>query len=208
MEIVSQATAPKGLVLVIHSWWGLTRSFRDYADRLADAGFAVGLSDLFDGHIAFDEKEARKLRRAPRKVPMHRTLIADIDALRGRYGSAFASVGVVGFSMGGHWAIWLSQQKDLPINATILYYAARAGNFEASRSSYLAHFADHDPWVKPETRRRMEKAIASADQPYAAFDYAGTRHWFSETDRAEDYDPAAADLALRRTAQHLSEHAR
>jgi carboxymethylenebutenolidase len=50
-----------------------------------------------------------------------------------------SSLGVVGFSMGGHWAIWLSQQPDLPIGSVVLYYAARGGKFGKSRASYQAH---------------------------------------------------------------------
>lgn len=203
MEIVAPDHAPRGLVLVIHSWWGLTRSFRDYAGRLAEAGFAAGLSDLFDGKTAGDEKTARMLRRAPRKLPMYKTLTADIEEILRFGGGRFPNVGVIGFSMGGHWAVWLSQQPDLPIGSTVLYYAARSGDFAASRSAFLAHFADHDPWVKPETRRRMEKAIASANRPYAAFDYPGAGHWFAETGRPDDYDAAAAALALQRTLHHL-----
>ena len=105
--------------------------------------------------------------------------------------------------MGGHWAIWLSQRPELPIGATVLYYAARAGSFAASPSSFLAHFAEDDPWVSRSARRRMEAAIAKADRPYQAYDYPGTGHWFAEQDRVQDFHPDAAALAFRRTVEHL-----
>lgn len=81
MEIVGQARAPTGLVLIIHSWWGLTQSFRDYAEGLAGAGYAVGLSDLFDGQTASNANEAKRLRSRARKVPMYKSLISDINYL-------------------------------------------------------------------------------------------------------------------------------
>lgn len=203
MDIVCTTSKPVGHVLVVHSWWGLTPSFYDYADRLAEHGFAVGLTDLFDGRTADDIAQAQQLRRAPRRVPMYRTLIADIDHLRAAGGRTAPSVAVIGFSMGGHWAVWLSQRRDLPIRATVLYYAARAGSFASSQASFLAHFAKDDPWVRPPTRRRMEKAIAAAGRPYQAFDYPGTRHWFAEAGRQDAYHPDAAALALDRTIAHL-----
>ncbi|MCC6947499.1 MAG: dienelactone hydrolase family protein [Bradyrhizobiaceae bacterium] len=189
-------------VLVIHSWWGLTASFRVFGRALADEGFVVGLADLFDGRTAADVRQATHLRRAPRKEPMYKTLIRNIDELRAVDGT-HPAIGVVGFSMGGHWAVWLSQRPDLPIGATVLYYAARAGSFRGSRSSYLAHFAENDSWVSRASRRKMEAEIAKAGRSYTAFDYPGTAHWFAETDRRAEHAPDAAAVALERTIKYL-----
>ena len=203
MEIICGKQPPKGLVLVIHSWWGLTQSFRDYAGYLSAANFAVGLSDLFDGRTASSIAEARKLRAMPRKVPMYKSLITDIEALREFGGSSISRVNLVGFSMGGHWAVWLSQRPDLAISSTALYYAARGGSFAESKVSFMAHFAENDPWVSKSARRNMERQIAKAKCEYTSFDYAGTEHWFAETGQVEQYDAAAAQLALERTIAHF-----
>jgi carboxymethylenebutenolidase len=203
MRIVSLSKKPSGCVLVIHSWWGLTPSFDGYAKQLANEGFVVGLSDLFDGETASDIEAAKRLRRAPRRMPMYRSLFADIEELARSGPPGTESVAVAGFSMGGHWAVWLSQRPDLPIRSTVLYYAARAGSFKDSRSSFLAHYAEDDPWVSRASRRKMEGELVKAGRPYKAFDYAGSRHWFAESDRTAEYDEEAAELAFRRTVQHL-----
>lgn len=202
MEILCDANSPAGRILIIHSWWGLTRSFRAYARRLCEHGYAVGLSDLYDGRIATDQAQATALRRRPRRVPMYRTLTADIRDLLASHGGG-DSVALIGFSMGGHWAVWLAQRPDLPVRSVVLYYAARAGDFSQSRASFLAHFADDDPWVSRSARRNMERALSRAGRDYAAHDYPETRHWFAESACTAEYDDQAAGLAFRRTVAHI-----
>ncbi|MEI2774419.1 MAG: alpha/beta fold hydrolase [Tetrasphaera sp.] len=185
----------RGRVLVIHSWWGLTDSFRRYADSLAAAGFRVVVPDLFGGATAATEEEARRLRARTGRVSRYRLLEEGLDILRaGRDGEP---VGVVGFSMGGHWAVWLAQRRGYNIAAACLYYAARAGTFTPP-TRYLAHFADADPWVSAAARSRMESAINRSGCTYAAHDYPGCGHWFAESDRPDAYRADAAQLAFSR----------
>lgn len=204
MKILSASSAKAPCVLVLHSWWGLTASFVTYGQSLSNCGFTVGLADLFAGQTAETESEARRLRQSRRREPVSRTLVRNIGELRKEAGAVSQDIGIVGFSMGGHWAVWLSQRPELNVGATVLYYAARGGDFTAAKSSYLAHFAEKDPWVSPTARRGMEKAISKAGCPYQAFDYSGTSHWFAEMDRGAEYDPQAADLAFQRTRDHLT----
>ncbi len=204
MEIVCRSSSPTKLVLVIHSWWGLTQSFRDYAELLSVQGYAVGLSDLFDGRTASNIADAKLLRRAPRKVPKYKSLISNINELLAFGGGSTQTVSVIGFSMGGHWAVWLSQQPDIPVRSSVVYYAARGGNFAQSRSSFLAHFAENDAWVSKSARRNMQRKIIEAKCSCTVFDYPGTSHWFAESSQLQDYNAPAAQLALERTIAHIN----
>ena len=182
METIAPSGVPKGTVLLIHSWWGLTASFRHYGSVLSDAGYLVGLADLFDGQTA--ETEARALRARPRRTPMYKTLGADIASLRAMVGTGETRTGVVGFSMGGHWAVWLAQRAECKVAATVLYYAARAGDFSNCRSGFIAHFAEKDSFVSKSARTNMERAIRKTGCSYHAYTFPRSPHTKgSSTDR-------------------------
>lgn len=185
--------------LVIHSWWGLTRSFTSYADRLADQGILAACADLYDGRVARTEDEARALRALRRREPMYKSLLRTVDGVRAHPAAIDRRVALVGFSMGGHWAVWLAQRPDLAVTAVTLYYAARGGDFSSATARVLAHFADTDRFVSAATRRTMERAVRAAELTYTAYDYPGTRHWFAETDQptyASDADALAFDRTV------------
>ncbi len=200
--VPSRDRAAKAAALVLCSWWGLTASFTDYADRLAAAGITAGLSDLMEGQTPRTEAAARALRKAPRAEPMYRSLQRDLRDLREAAGTE--SVAVIGFSMGAHWAVWLSQQPNNPIRHVVLYYGARGGDFSNSRASYLAHFAGDDPWVSASARRSMERALARAARPCTSCDYPGTGHWFAEPAQRGSFDAVAAERAFARTLDFLA----
>lgn len=194
-------------ILVLHSWWGLNPFFHRLCDRFAEVGFVALGADLYNGKVANTAAGAQKLRRkitATRKEPAYKYLIRMIDDLQQVAG--VDAVGVVGFSMGGHWAFWLAQQTDLPIVATVTFYAARNGDFSKSRASFLAHFADRDDWVSDAVIKKLERNLSQAGRAFTFHSYPGTSHWFFEEDRKRAYDPNAAALAWQRTTAFLKQH--
>lgn len=160
--------------------------------------------DLYDGRVAGTVAEARALRAAvtaSRTEPAYKYLIRMISELRGA--AAADTIGVVGFSMGGHWAYWLAQRPDLPIVATVAFYAARNGDYSESRSSFLAHFAETDEWVSPAGIKKLKRSLSKAGRVFECHTYPGTGHWFFEDDRTDAFEPEAAALAWKRTIDFL-----
>ena len=206
LVVPRQGTGPG--VLVLHSWWGLNAFFRGFCDRLGREGFVVVAPDLYGGKVAATIAEAKKLRAettASRREPAYKVLIRMINLLSGHEAVSRPGIGLIGFSMGGHWAFWLAQRPELPIEATVTFYAARNGAFSQTRSTFLAHFAETDEWVSAAGIRKLKKSLEAAGKSPRFYTYPGTGHWFFEQDRSREFNPEAAALAWPRTLEFLKE---
>lgn len=191
-------------VLLIHAWWGLNSFFKQTCDRLADEGFVAIAPDLYDGEVALTVEDAERLRNKPRGEPTYKTLLAAIEQLRAHPAVHGPRIGVVGFSMGAHWALWLAAQRpELPLGAVVAFYGARAGDFSHSQAAFQGHFAQHDEWVSAASLKKLGKNLQAAGRPAELFVYPGAGHWFFEADRADAYDAQAAGLAWSRTVEFL-----
>lgn len=205
LAVPSAGTGPG--VLVLHSWWGLNDFFRSLCDRLAAAGFVALAPDLYDGRVARTPADAKRLRAestAARRVPVYRTLMSAVGQLATR-GAAPGGrpVTLWGASMGGHWALWLAQQPELPVASAVVFYAARNGDFTRSRCRFLFHFAESDDWGSAASVWKMRTSLGAAARPASYHEYPGTTHWFFEQDRPEAFDGAAAALAWERSLAFL-----
>ncbi len=193
-------------VLVLHSWWGLNAFFKDLCDRFADTGFVALAPDLYAGKVASTVAAAKKLRAeatASRRQPAYKMLMAAIDQLSNHEAVTSPRVALAGFSMGGHWALWLAQRPELPIAATVVFYAARNGDFTHSGSRFLLHFAENDDWVSAVSVKKLKRSLKVAGRDSSYYEYPGTGHWFFESDRIDAFHRASAALAWKRTLAFL-----
>jgi carboxymethylenebutenolidase len=191
-------------VLVIHAWWGLNDFFRSVCDRLAAEGFVALAPDLFEGRVASTIPQARKLCARPKKEPTYKTLLRAIERLQGLPQVQGSSIGVIGFSMGGHWALWLAANRpELRLKAVTTFYGARAGDYSASPAAFHGHFAERDPSVTDSALKKLRKSLEQAPRGAELHVYPGTGHWFFEADRDEAYNRKAAEMAWGRTLAFL-----
>jgi carboxymethylenebutenolidase len=176
-------------------------------ERLARRGYAAVAPDLYHGEVATTPEEAAALRSRRRAVPMWREIVASLEHCREASGAP--SVGLVGFSMGGHWALWLASQArpEVPeVAATVVFSATRACDFRASRSAFQVHLAETDPFVSGAGVARLRRSLTAAAREAEFWSYPGTGHWFFDPDTPQSYHPSAARLALRRTEEFLDRH--
>jgi carboxymethylenebutenolidase len=196
-------------VLVLHAWWGLTQPFRQVCDRLAEAGFVALAPDLYHGKTTAAVEEAQALGAA---------LDRDVERVRGdiegavqvlrqhtatRLANGRGNLALVGFSLGGAYALDLSVTLAQEIAAVVTFYASYPGlDYRRASAAYLCHFAEDDPFEPAESVAEMEQALRAAGRSVTVYTYPGTKHWFFEDNRPE-YDAQAARVAWERTIEFL-----
>lgn len=217
MTIQSDQTIPPGAylaqpqagpgpgVLVLHAWWGLNPFIRTFCDHLAAAGLRALAPDLYHGATADTIDGAKKLRGKMKQDTAHQEILQAAAFLHASTGPA-PSIAVVGFSLGGYYALWLAEQPAVPVAATAVFYGSRGGDYTAGRSAFQFHLAETDPYVSASGAKSLRKALQKAGRTAEFHLYPGTSHWFFESDRPDAYDAPAAALAWERLLAFLGSH--
>lgn len=189
-------------VLVLHAWWGLKPFFKDVCDRLAGQGFIAFAPDMRDGQIAGTIEEAKQLMEKSDGQLVGDTVMAAKDYLLNLTKN---KLGVVGFSMGGAWALILASHKPEEIAAIVLFYGNEGVDYAKITSKVMGHYSDNDEWEPYEYVENTFKELKAAGVDTTLHIYPGVAHWFVETDRPE-YDPTAASVAWERTFDFLKKN--
>jgi carboxymethylenebutenolidase len=192
-------------ILVLHAWWGLTPFFKGVCDRLADNGFVALAPDLYGGKTTSDPDEAKALLAVADMDATLALVRSSVFALRAIPATPDAPVGALGFSMGASWALWLASRVPEMVDATAIFYGTQSIDMAPARSAFLGHFAETDPWVEEDELTLLEADLHVLDKDVTFHRYAGTGHWFFESDQPA-YDEAAAELAWDRTLAFFREH--
>lgn len=189
-------------VLVLHPWWGVNDDVLGFAGRLAGAGFTVAAPDIFEGRVARTIEEAEELSSAVDEDFGDAAVLAAVDELGRVIGDPGARLGVVGFSFGAGWALWLPAQRP-EVVATVVYYGTMEGpSLSRARTPVLGHFAESDVYEPPESVAAVEQTLRTAGRDVTMHTYPATGHWFAEPSQAA-YVEAAAELAFERTVEFL-----
>jgi carboxymethylenebutenolidase len=198
-------------VLVLHAWWGLTEPFRQVCDRLAEEGFVALAPDLYHGKTTASVEEAQALGEAcDQDVERWRgTIAAAMQVLRQHDAINLANgrdkLALVGFSLGGAYALDTSVNLAEEIAAVVIFYDSYPGlDYSRATAAYLCHYAEDDPFVSAGKVAKMEQELQAAGRPVNVYSYPRTKHWFFEANRPE-YDAEAARLAWERTIAFLHE---
>jgi carboxymethylenebutenolidase len=204
------ATGAPGVV-VLHAWWGLTEPFRQVCDRLATAGFVALAPDLYRGKTTAEVEEAEALAGALNQ--QEERVRGDIEGavrfLRQDGATSPADgrgkLAVVGFSLGGAYALDMSVTLAEETAAVVIFYATYTGlDYSRAQAAYLCHFAEDDPFEPAESVAALARELQAAGRPATFYTYPGTTHWFFEPNRPDAYDATAAALAWERTLAFLN----
>jgi carboxymethylenebutenolidase len=190
-------------VLVLHAWWGLNDTIKDFCTRLAESGFVAFAPDLYHGKVVDTIAGADALSNAL-DANQAKGEIADATMfLNDRAGQAGRGLAVIGFSLGAYFALDLSVTDPAHIRSVVTFYGTRGGDYSSASAAYLGHFAETDEFEPQANVDELEAALRRAGRPVSFYRYPGTGHWFFEPDRAQSFNQAAASVAWERTLAFL-----
>jgi carboxymethylenebutenolidase len=192
-------------VVLLHSWFGLTDHFRGLCTRLAEASFSAVAPDLYGGPQTDDPARAKELRKALRDDEVLERISVAVDQAQLLAGDK--PVGLVGFSVGGEFAIRTGAARGKDIAAVTTFYGLYVPEDLAGLEAPVqAHLAGDDEFVEPDEAGEFVERSMTLGKSLELYTYPGTRHAFSNATRPESYDAVAADLAWRRTREFLTRH--
>lgn len=196
-------------VLVIHEWWGLDNWVKDQARALAKEGYAALAVDLYRGKVTAKQEEAHQYMMGTPQDRALRDLRAAVDTLSARKDVKKETLGVIGWCMGGMYALKLAVEEPR-MKAAVAYYGAPPTDPAAIakiQAPVLGNYGAEDSGPAPDVVRGFEAAMKKAGKPADVKLYEGAGHAFANPNNPwGGYREAAAKDAWSRTVAFLEKH--
>ncbi len=196
-------------VIVIQEWWGLTDHIADVSDRLAAEGFVALAPDLYGGRTTHDADEAGQLMSELPVEEAARDLGGAVDFLLAHDAVTSATVGAVGFCMGGGFVLLLATERPDAIGAVVPYYGVGhlPGSYAAISAPVQGHYGEQDEMYPVDQARAQEQQIRDEAGVEVEYFYYPAGHAFAnDDDHLGTYDADAAALAWQRAVGFLHAH--
>lgn len=216
-------------VVMIHDVWGLSDHTRDLARRLAQEDFAVLAVDLYRREGEVKIENPGEWMRSLSDVQVLEDVQAGVDFLAAHPATGDSDVGVMGFCMGGMYAL-LAACGGRGVSASVAFYGLLshqhgilhdpAGLDRAKKPRepleaaadlscpLLALFGDQDEFVPQSDVDLLRERLAKSEQPAEVVVYPGAGHAFMNDTRPAAYRPEIAAQAWARSLQFLRSHLR
>ncbi|MFD8087502.1 dienelactone hydrolase family protein [Kitasatospora sp. NPDC059722] len=207
------ASPPQGVgpgLVLVQEWWGLTTHVATMADRFAAEGFTVLAPDLYGGATTHDGAEAARLKR---ELPVEHAvtdLAGAVDHLLALDGVVGDAVGVVGFCMGGGFALLLAARAGDKVAAAVPFYGLPPDpdfDYRGLTAHVLGHFGEHDRSIPMSAVDEAATRIGEATDIRPEIHFYPAGHAFmNDENPLGTYDALQARTAWRRTLSFLRGH--
>jgi carboxymethylenebutenolidase len=198
--------------IIIQEWWGLNDHIKDIAQRFAREGYVGIAPDLYSrlGHkVTKDPAEAAKLMESLSSQAALRDLNATTGYLKQQTFIDPQRIGVVGFCMGGTFALTLATHNS-DIRAAVPFYGKvpPIESLDYLLCPVLYHYGARDQWVTKQEVDRLTQGLQQYGKPGEVQIYPEADHAFFNDTRPEVYRPQDARVAWSRTLKFLGQHLR
>lgn len=214
------AGAPRPGVVIVPDVWGVSDLYRRIAQRLAQEGFAVLVIDhyRYSGRAGLgDPASVMKFLRELPDAPLLRAIQEGIDALAASAAVADRRVGLVGFCMGGQYALLAACScRGLAACAPfygMLRYDAGVDAAKKPRQPLdaipdlgcpvLGLYGAEDALIPVADVEELRRRLAQTKHASEVVLYPGAGHAFLNDTRPDAYRPAVAAEAWRRLVPFL-----
>lgn len=178
--------AGPGLIL-IHEWWGLNDWVKKQADRYAEQGYVALAVDLYRGEVAKDADHAHELMRGLPDERAVADLQAAFDYLAKSPATKGRKIGVIGWCMGGGFALKLAIAEP-SLACTVMCYGRPVNDvneLKKIKGPLLGIWGANDRGIEVEP---FKKALKEAGVKNAHHVYPGAGHAFLNDSNAKAYN--------------------
>ncbi len=180
---VAKADSPRGAVVLIHDWDGLTDYEKKRADMLAEQGYNTFAIDLFGKGVRPETPEANKAETeklyADREM-MRRLMMAGLDAAAA---NEVTSPVVAGYCFGGAAALELARLQPEGVTGYAIFHGGletpEGQDYSAAKAPIRVYHGGADENPDMATFAAFLTELEQAGTPYLAEVYAGAPHAFT-----------------------------
>lgn len=195
-------------IVLLHEWWGLNSQVKDLGARLACEGYGVIIPNLYGrlgGMVTANADVAEALLAKSNEADVLQDINSCCEFLNTREYIKRNIHGVVGFGMGGSFALRFACQRKR-LRAAVSFYG-RIGNPQFLKDllcPVLYHQAGQDTWATAAEVQPLKDA-AAAGKRIDIRTYPEAQHAFMNETRETTYHEAAAAEAWDATVTFLKQ---
>jgi carboxymethylenebutenolidase len=191
-----KGTGPFPALVVVHEWWGLNDWVKQQADRYAQMGYLTLAIDLYRGQVATTPDQAHEIMRGVPEDRAQRDLLAATTYLRSLSTVSSKRIGVIGWCMGGGYALDLAI-ADPRLKAAVINYGHLAtddARLKKIHASVLGIFGGQDRGISVDDVKKFEKQMNALKKKVDIHIFPDAGHGFQNPGnpgyRAEDTEQA------------------
>jgi len=207
--VTPEGKGPFPAVIVIQEWWGLDDWVKDQARALAKEGYEALAVDLYHGKVTNKQEEAHQLMMGTPPDRALRDLKAGYAFLHSRPEVRKDHIGVIGWCMGGRYALALATEEP-SLGAVVAYYGApptEPAAIARIKAPVLGNYGAEDKGPSPDQVKAFEAAMKKAGKTVDAKIYEGAGHAFANVNNPwKGYREDAAKDAWARTVAFLAKN--
>lgn len=174
---IPDGPGPFPAILLVHEWWGLNDWVKGNARNFADSGYIAMAIDLYRGKSTASADTAHEIMRGLPEDRAARDLQAAMEYLRSRKNVIPEKTGVIGWCMGGGYAL-VAAMNTPGIAGTVICYGrlvTDSASIAKINGPLLGIFGNDDNGISPESVREFEHACREAGKEIEIrlYDHAG-----------------------------------